>query len=132
TAAVFRASLPHCGGVRDALLQRHRDRRCAGPGGVVIGERHCRYLRNADGRPLTYSVAAEATVRPAVLILQRSLRRRLRPGCMLPPMLLGFANQLGVLCVVFILAKGLSLPIGFLDCLMVVPVAMLATDAPSR
>ena len=56
----------------------------------------------------------------------------LRPGYMLPPMLLGFANQLGVLCVVFILAKGLSLPIGFLDCLMVVPVAMLATDAPSR
>jgi hypothetical protein len=54
----------------------------------------------------------------------------LRPRYAVPTILLGFINQIGVLFVVFLLAKGLNLPISFIDCLMVIPVAMLATAIP--
>ena len=43
---------------------------------------------------------------------------------------LGLINQIGTLAVVSLLALGLHLPISFLDCLIVVPVATLAMALP--
>lgn len=59
------------------------------------------------------------------------LRNILRqPRVSVPGLLLGFVNQVGVLWVVYLLGKGLGLPIGFVDCVIVIPAAMLATAIP--
>ena len=54
----------------------------------------------------------------------------LRPPVVLAGIALGLVNQSGVLFVVYLLAKGLGLPLSFVGCLMVIPVAMLATALP--
>jgi glycosyltransferase 2 family protein len=47
-----------------------------------------------------------------------------------PTVLLGFVNQITIVLVLTVLAAGLNLPIGFADCLIVVPAAMLLTAIP--
>jgi hypothetical protein len=43
--------------------------------------------------------------------------------------LLGLCNQCGILLVVIMLAKGLALPVTWLQCLVIVPLALQATKA---
>ena len=61
----------------------------------------------------------------------RDMRRTLlAPATAVPTVLLGLVNQIAVVVVVAILAAGLHLPIGFTDCLIIVPAAMLLTAIP--
>lgn len=63
--------------------------------------------------------------------LSSDLRRVLLiPRRAVPTVLLSLINQGGVVVVVTILAKGLGLPVGWLQCLVVVPLAILATTIP--
>jgi uncharacterized membrane protein YbhN (UPF0104 family) len=52
------------------------------------------------------------------------------PATAIPTVLLGFANQMTALVVVAILAAGLHLPVGFADCLIIVPAAQLLAAIP--
>jgi hypothetical protein len=52
------------------------------------------------------------------------------PGRGLATVALGLINQVTILLVVALLAKGLRLPIDFFDCLIVVPIATLVTALP--
>lgn len=61
----------------------------------------------------------------------KDLRRiLLKPATAIPTVLLGFVNQITVVIVVAMLAAGLRLPVGFADCLIIVPSAMLLTAIP--
>lgn len=52
------------------------------------------------------------------------------PRLAAPTIALGFVNQITIICVIALLAEGLRLPIGFADCLVVVPAALLLTALP--
>ena len=52
------------------------------------------------------------------------------PATAIQTITLGFINQITTVAVVAILATGLSLPIGFIDCLIVAPAAFLLTAIP--
>jgi uncharacterized membrane protein YbhN (UPF0104 family) len=67
----------------------------------------------------------------AVARFSTSLRQiLLKPAIALPAISLGLVNQITVVGVVCILANGLRLPVGFADCLIVVPAAFLVTALP--
>jgi uncharacterized membrane protein YbhN (UPF0104 family) len=60
-----------------------------------------------------------------------ALRRILLvPSRAMSTILLGLCNQCGVVLVVIILAKGLALPVTWLQCVVIVPLALLATTIP--
>lgn len=66
-----------------------------------------------------------------IVRLSADLRRVLLvPRWAAPTVLLSLINQGGAVAVVTILAKGLGLPVGWLQCLLVVPLALLATVVP--
>lgn len=52
------------------------------------------------------------------------------PRTAVPTVLLGFTNQITVVAVVAILAAGLRLPVDFVDCLIIVPAALLLSALP--
>ena len=52
------------------------------------------------------------------------------PATAVTTIVLGFANQITVVAVVAILAAGLGLSVDFLDCLIIVPAALLLTALP--
>jgi glycosyltransferase 2 family protein len=54
----------------------------------------------------------------------------LAPPTSIQTITLGFINQITTVAVVAILAAGLNLPIGFIDCLIVTPAAFLLTAIP--
>jgi uncharacterized protein (TIRG00374 family) len=66
-----------------------------------------------------------------IVQLSAELRRILLvPRRALPVVLLSLINQGGVVVVVAILARGMGLPVGWLPCLIIVPLAILATVVP--
>ena len=67
---------------------------------------------------------------PSAQFAKDMRRILLVPATAIPTVLLGFANQMTVLVVVAILAAGLRLPVGFVDCLIIVPAAQLLTAIP--
>jgi glycosyltransferase 2 family protein len=91
---------------------------CCGLGAALLLDRLPARLRRFKPVRSAVQFAAEAR---AVL---------LAPATALPVILLSLANQLGYVLVVWLLARGLGLPIDATQCLIVVPFAILAGTLP--
>lgn len=86
--------------------------------GAATVDRFPLWLRGL--RPIAFLLPLSAGLRRVLFVPHRATLS----------VLLGLANQVGVLVVVTILALGLHLSISWLQCLVVVPVAMLMTALP--